>query len=175
MNYFIEKNTKACEVAEGERLMVPALLWLRMVRDIRARGMGVRESGAFLLGHRDGGIATVRKYIPYDVLDPHALDTGIVHIRSVGFKALWKRCRELGMEVLADVHTHGNAHPRQSDVDRDNPLITEAGHMALILPLFAGTLGWRFRNVAIYEYVGDYKWRDWSGPTRRQRIRFCMW
>lgn len=156
-------------------LQIPILLWLRLVRDIRRRGQGHRESGAFLLGKRGESGDMTKAYVCYDDLDPRCLDSGIVDFTAVGFAALWTRCRELDLEVLADVHTHSNERPRQSETDRLNPMLPEIGHMAFILPRFAGTWGWRFRNVAVYEYKGNYKWHDWGGPRRRDRVRHCLW
>lgn len=153
-------------------LRIPVLLWFRMVIDLRRRGGGMRESGAFLLGTRSQRDAVVKHYICYDDLDPHALDSGIVMIRREGFSNLWAECKRLRLQVLADVHTHGNDDPVQSESDRTNPMINQAGHIAFILPLFAGTWGWMFRNVAIYEYQGAFRWSDCRGKNRRSRVRF---
>ena len=38
-------------------------------------------------------------------------------------------CRETGLSVVADVHTHGGI-PRQSDADRRHPMIAVTGHIA---------------------------------------------
>jgi hypothetical protein len=148
-------------------------LWLRLVRDLRRRGGGYRESGAFLLGERSARGDTVRAYACYDDLDPRALDAGTVAVRGSGFSALWAGCRETGFEVLADVHTHPDDHPVQSGTDRVNPMISEVGHVALILPRYSGTRGLWFRDVAIYEYAGRHTWRDWGGARRRDRVRFA--
>lgn len=156
-------------------LEIPVLMWARLVRQLYRRGGQQRESGAFLLGTRGEGRDRVKGFACYDDLDPHALDTGVVMFDPSGFATLWKVCRRHECEVLADVHTHPDAHPRQSEADRTNPMMPEAGHVALILPSFAGTWGWRFRDVAIYEYAGDYRWHDWAGPRRRERVRFCWW
>ena len=150
---------------------MPMTLWFRLVCDLRRRGQGRRESGAFLLGVRSPGGDVVKVYIPYDELDPHALDTGVVVITGAGFAALWARCREFDLDVLGDVHTHpGRAF--QSETDRTNPMISERGHMALILPRYAASWGFFFSGVGIYEYAGRYQWNDWSGPRRRARVRF---
>jgi hypothetical protein len=66
-------------------------------------------------------------------LDPHALESGIVIMRSTGFTALWARCRARRMDVLADVHTHPDEHLRKSEADRTNPFIPEVGHVVLCL------------------------------------------
>ncbi len=156
-------------------LCIPVLVWIRLVFDLRRRGAGRRESGAFLLGVRGRSRDTVKAFASYDDLDPHALDSGIVVMDGSAYAALWKQCRERCLDVLADVHTHAGPGPRQSEADRTNPMISEPGHVALILPRFAGTWGWKFHDVAIYEYAGNYRWHDWSGARRRDRVRFCVW
>ena len=156
-------------------LSVPIFLWGKLIWDLHRRGEGCRESGAFLLGNRNGLHDHVKAYCCYDDLDAHALDSGIIQLRGSAFGALWNHCRRLGLHVIADVHTHGDDHPTQSHIDRMNPTIPEVGHVAFILPRFAGTWGWQFSNVAIYEYVGDFHWREWAGPVRDQRVRFCLW
>jgi proteasome lid subunit RPN8/RPN11 len=156
-------------------LRVPVLLWFNLIRDLYRRGGGRRESGAFLLGKRRHGRDVVKQYICYDDVDPDALKTGIVVIRSEGFSKLWAECKRLGLQVLADVHTHPNDYPTQSESDRTNPMISQAGHIAFILPSFAGTWGWRFKNVAIYEYLGAFRWTDLRGKRRHTRVRFRWW
>ncbi len=156
----------------SERLLsIPRLIWLRLVLDLRRRGHGRRESGAFLLGRAKGTVDDVNAYVCYDDVDPIALDTGIVIVRAVGFAALWERCRQLGMDVLADVHTHGDARPRQSPTDRANPMISRRGHVAMVLPVFATTWSWRLQCVAVSEYLGGYQWRDWRDEERAHRVR----
>jgi hypothetical protein len=159
---------------DNHRLLeIPIWLWVRLVRSMWRRGGKRRESGAFLLGTRaTAGRDRVRAFALYDDLDPHALDTGVVVFAPSGFGALWALCCRLGYEVLADAHTHANDDTRQSEADRLNPMIPEDGHVALILPKFAGTWGWKFRDVSIYEYAGDYQWRNWSRSIRRERVRF---
>ncbi len=145
-----------------------------MIKELRARGMRCRESGAFLLGTTDGNLGRVTRFVCYDDLDPCALDAGIVVFTGSGYSALWAQCKKLGVRVLGDVHTHGDEQPQQSETDRVNPMIPEHGHMALILPLFAGTWCWRFQGVAVYEYMGNYRWRNWSGRNRLQRVTFRL-
>lgn len=138
-------------------LMIRRHVWWALVRQLRVRGRGERESGAFLLGHRSSGNSVVKSFVCYDDADPKALDTGIVIIRSQGFKRLWSICRTRGLEVLADAHTHGDEAPRQSSTDRDNPVIAEPGHVALIIPSFAQISPYGFGRTAVYEYLGRYE------------------
>src|SRR5271166_1390760 len=97
------------------RLEIPALLWWRLVRQLKRRGGGRRESGAFLLGKT--GSSKVSCFICYDDLDKSALDTGIIVFRGRGFVRLWEYCKAQAMKVLADVHTHSGAWTGQSEAD----------------------------------------------------------
>lgn len=132
------------------------LLWRRLLAALRARGRGERESGAFLLGHRDAGRSRISVFVLYDDLDPHCLDTGIVHFDGRHFGRLWDLCKATGLTVVADVHTHpGGAW--QSGSDRAHPMIACAGHLALIVPRFA-TPPVRLRDVGLYRYLGAKHW-----------------
>src|SRR5437763_809190 len=97
-------NTPASE--RPRLLLVPVLLWVRLVWNLHRRGQGRRESGAFLLGVRGEGRDKVKAFALYDDLDPHALDTGIVVFRGGGYAALWNLCRQRRLAVVGDVHTH---------------------------------------------------------------------
>lgn len=143
-------------------------LWHLLTAALRERGLGgSRESGAFLLGQRDGPRARVLDFILYDDLDPHALDTGIVRFNGVYFSELWAACRERDMRVVADVHVHpGSAH--QSRSDQEHPMISRSGHIALVLPNFARSPLWR-SQVGIYRYAGK---KQWHTVPARERRRF---
>lgn len=111
-------------------------LWRRLIVELRARGRGVHESGAFLLGHRDATRSRIETFLLYDDLDPQRLNTGIVRIDGRCFGELWERCRTSGLTVVADVHTHP-VEAWQSGSDKTHPMIAAAGHLALIVPRFA--------------------------------------
>ncbi len=66
---------------KNKSLNISYWLWMALVRELRKRGYGERESGAFLLAKH--GSPHVTKFICYDDLDPTALDTGIIvfHVR----------------------------------------------------------------------------------------------
>src|SRR5436309_2948614 len=111
--------------------------WRRLLAGLRARGGGVRESGAFLLGRRyANGAARIESFILYDDLDPRALESGIIRLDGQHFGALWAQCRRRRVTVVADVHTHPGV-AEQSHSDRANPIISRENHIALILPRFA--------------------------------------
>jgi proteasome lid subunit RPN8/RPN11 len=133
---------------------------------LRERGRNAtRESGAFLLGYRTDGRARITDFILYDDLDPHALDTGIVHFDGRHFGTLWDICKQRGMSVVADVHVHpGGAG--QSSSDRDHPMISRADHIAFILPDFARPPVPQ-ESVGIYRYLGGKRWDTVPAATRR--------
>jgi proteasome lid subunit RPN8/RPN11 len=154
--------------APQHELSCSRLTWRRLLRDLRDRGNGVRESGAFLLGHEDKrGRRRITDYLLYDDLDPHALDTGIIHLDGSHFGKLWDLCAERKVIVVADVHTHPGGSG-QSSSDRAHPIIARAGHIALIVPNFAAAPV-DLTAIGIYRYGGGGRWN--TIPVR-QRQRF---
>ena len=142
-------------------------LWRRLKVKLRERGRRCcRESGAFLLGCRDGGNARIVDFVLYDDLDPHALDSGIVRFDGRYFSDLWAICKSRGLTVVADVHVHPGGSG-QSDSDRTHPMICQAGHIALILPRFATGAQPR-RDIGIYRYLGGKQWDTVQPSARRQ-------
>jgi hypothetical protein len=135
---------------------------------LKRRGNGVRESGAFLLGNLGG--CKIKHFIPYDDLDPAALDSGIIAFQGLGFVPLWNYCQRNRMQVLADVHTHGGKWTGQSETDRTNPMIETPGHVALIIPNFAHGNKASLKGVGIYEYLGNHKWRICNAKPGRVKI-----
>lgn len=140
------------------------LLWRRLLAALRARGEGCHESGAFLLGRRAGGKARVVDFVPYDDLDPHCLDSGIVQFDGAYFGRLWEICRKRALTVVADVHTHPGGSG-QSPSDRANPMIAQTGHLAFIVPNFAEGSP-RRKSIGMYRYRGGHQW-DVVPPDRR--------
>jgi proteasome lid subunit RPN8/RPN11 len=139
-----------------ESLRISIWLWMRLIHELRARGFGQRESGAFLL--RKQGSQRITKFICYDDMDPTALDSGIIIFHGAGFVPLWKICRREGMSVAADVHTHSDDWTGQSDADRTHPMIGKPGHVAMIVPHYAQGNLLSLSGVGIYEYAGSHRW-----------------
>ncbi len=151
----------AALVAPNHRLSCARTLWHAGLLELRKRGGGRRESGAFLLGTSSGGRRRVERFAYYDDLDPGCLDGGIVEFDGAGYGPLWQLCRESGLQVVADVHTHpGRA--RQSVLDRDNPMIATKGHVALIVPDYAQH-PFTMEELGVYEYEGAHAWTDHCG------------
>lgn len=144
------------------RLVCPRPIWIDGVTELKNRAAGRIESGAFLLGKTERGIRYIEKFVFYDDLDPTCFDNkfGIVEFDGRNFGKLWAMCRELSMTVVADVHVHPG-HYGQSPSDQQNPMIAEAGHLALILPHFAARQNYP-GSMGIYEYRGGRKWLDHS-------------
>lgn len=160
MNFSIRTTIRGL-VAPKHRLSCSSKLWKEGLAELCRRGDGIRESGAFLLGSRQGERRAITCFLYYNDLDPGCLDTGIVVFDGAGYGPLWQLCREAGLVVVADIHTHpGTA--RQSPTDRQNPMVAVSGHIALIIPEFARRTI-RLRDLGIYEYLGEHQWQDHSG------------
>jgi hypothetical protein len=156
--------------APHHRISCSWFVWRRLVATLRTRGRGrTRESGAFLLGYRNGSVARIVDFILYDDLDPHCLDTGIVRFDGRYFGQLWTICAERRLTVVADVHVHPGSET-QSDSDQAHPMISRAGHVALILPRFARHPVFR-RHIGIYRYLGAKRWSS-VPPTDRRNFLY---
>lgn len=148
---------------EQLQLAIAFEIWENLIKDLKGRGAGIRESGAFLLGSLKK--REITHYICYDELDPHALDSGIIIFDSSGFTPLWKFCKDNNLKVYADVHTHPDSWTGQSGVDKDNPMIVQAGHIALIIPHYAQTELQVLEGVSAYEYLGAKKWKSFAAAA----------
>lgn len=160
-------------VAPDHILSCNRALWANGLKELKKRGSGRRESGAFLLGFRAGDYRCIRRFVYYDDLDPHSLDSGIVVFDGAGYGPLWALCRDTGMTVVGDVHTHPGV-PRQSGADRVNPMVATSGHIALIVPNFAETVVGP-AHLGVYEYKGSHQWIDHSGPTATRFFYLGIW
>ena len=159
-------------LAPRHELSCSWLLWRRLTFALRERGRGEsRESGAFLLGQKQAGRpARIADFVLYDDLDPQALATGIVRFDGRHFGKLWALCRARRLTVVADVHVHPMGSG-QSPSDSAHPMISEPGHIALILPNFA-RLPIPREEVGIYRYQGAGEWETVPRATRRDF--FCI-
>lgn len=151
------------------KMIVPRSIWLRGLAELRRRGAERHEAGAFLLGKSEKGRSVVSHWIFYDDLDPDAYSSGVCVLYADSFDRLWSECRKSGMAVIADLHTHpGSAE--QSHSDRTNPMVSTAGHVALIVPDFARGPHWRHR-LGVYRYEGDHQWTNLSGWSARRLLK----
>lgn len=141
-----------------DAIFMPRRLWRNLIADLRVRGEGRRESGAFLLAQPDS--THIAAHVCYDDLDPAALDTGIIVFHGSGYARLWQLCEAQQLRVAADVHTHPGDWTEQSYADATHPMVGTPGHVALIVPNFARGNSSSLRGVGIYRYRGNHQWQD---------------
>lgn len=159
MTFSIRATIRAFVVPE-HRLNCPRALWLGLLAELRSRGGGRHETGAFLLGREIDGRLQVDDAVYYDDLDPEAYASGVCVLHGPAFAILWAICRERRLTVVADVHTHpGRAF--QSGADRTNPMVARAGHVAIIVPDFAAHPVDQ-TALGVFEYRGKHQWFDRS-------------
>jgi hypothetical protein len=101
-------------------------------------------------------VAQIVDFVLYDDLDSNCLNSGIVRFDGRYFGFLWEICQQRSLTVVADVHTHPGASD-QSDSDRNHPMISRVGHIALIVPRFAATPV-RRSEIGMYRYQGAKLW-----------------
>ena len=107
----------------------------------------------------------IEEFVYYDDIDPTCFRHGFVEFNGAKLGMVWQKCRDSKMAVVADVHVHPGPFG-QSPSDRDNPMIPQAGHLAIIIPDFAV----RSRlpgGIGVYEYLGARQWRDYSSNGKR--------
>jgi len=156
-------------------IRLPVWRWARLIFDLRRRGAGRGESGAFLLGRNGTNPARVTAYLCYDDVDAGAYQGGAIAFHAAGYSALWKHCKEKQLQVLADVHTHPGADVRQSPIDQRHPMVPVVGHTAMIVPHFANTAWWSLDAIGVYEYLGNFKWRAHQPSEQPQRVKLSLW
>ena len=160
-------------VAPSHRISLPGPLWRKLFDELERRGENRHESGAFLLGVRQGERREVIDVVFYEDLDKDAYSTGVCILHAPAFARLWNLCRERKLTVLGDVHTHpGLSH--QSSSDRTNPMVARGGHVAIIVPNFAATPA-DITQLGIYEYRGNHRWFDRSSRNSGRFLYVGMW
>ena len=148
-------------------LEIGACLWARLIADLARTGDGHRESGAFLLGNLEPR-RTVTAYLLYADIAPDSQHVDYVLLRGRHMAKVWEECERWRVLVVADVHTHPDA-PVQSRSDRANPIISVAGHIALIVPRFAQGKVTR-STVGVHQFQGEGKWHSWFGLDAAVRL-----
>lgn len=158
MSFFSRATTSA---APRPRLRFEAILWEKLIGKLRERGGGMRESGAFVLGTGNGAERVAKRIVSYDDLDPDCLNEGYVHFDGRYYGRLWELCAESSLSVVADVHTHPYG-AGQSDSDKTHPMVSIAGHIALIVPNYAQN-AIEASDVGVYVYRGRHRWTAYRG------------
>jgi proteasome lid subunit RPN8/RPN11 len=139
-------------------LQIEAPFWDLLLDELKRRGNGERESGAFLLAKPNS--RRVTKPLFYDDLCPGCLDEGYVRFDSSGYVRLSDICQSEKIKVVADVHTHPGMWTGQSPSDREHPMMPRKGHVGLIVPLYAQGPRRELDGVGAYLYCGDGRWED---------------
>lgn len=160
----MHRNIEAA--APPEPLLLKAAFWGWLVASLRARSLGIRDSGAFLLGRRDGDSRHARRALFFDDLAPDSYGPDGIRLSARNFATLWAVCREERLSVVADIHVHCGP-PRQSAADRTNPMIAQPGHVAIILPFLARRTI-EPELVGLFRYRGGHDWDDLGGAGARR-------
>lgn len=172
MNFSIKAIIRAY-VAPKHRLICPSRKWRQILGELERRGEHRHESGAFLLGVETEGRREVLDAIYYDELDPDAYSSGVCVLHGDAFAKLWALCRQKNLTAVADVHTHP-VEAFQSCTDRENPMVAQVGHIAIVIPNFARRPV-HSRQLRIYEYCGQHEWTDRSSARARGYFYTGMW
>jgi proteasome lid subunit RPN8/RPN11 len=148
-------------------------MWHELMAELRRRGDGRRESGAFLLARVVGDRRKVARVIYLDDLDPNCLNGGI-KLQGLAYSKLWDICAEAGLLVVGDVHTHPGSWVNQSSIDADNPMVAQRGHVALIVPYLASRHV-APKDVGVHLYQGEDGWTTWTGYAAAKRLKVNRW
>jgi len=150
-------------------LELPDSLFSALIADLAQSGRGIKESGAFLLGRADGAGRRVSSYLMYDVVAPESSRKhAVVTLTAQEMARAWSHCYATGLQVVADVHTHPKG-PRQSISDRAHPIVSVAGHVALIVPYFS-TRNPRPIDLGVHVFEGNGHWRSLFGQQAHDAL-----
>jgi len=151
-------------------LKLPRALYGNLVADLARSGAGVVESGAFLLGTLDSDERHVTGYLPYEaVASQSRRRPAYVAFTAEEMARAWDYCYRSKVQVVADVHTHP-AGPMQSLSDRAHPIVSLAGHVALIVPHFA-LHNPQPADLGVHQFLGGGRWRSLFGDDAARALQ----
>lgn len=172
MSFFIRKAIRGfagphslVRMSQGE--------WTGLIAELGRRAGGVRESGAFLLQRVSGPPGRVDRVLYFDDLDPRSLNGG-VSLDAAAFGRLWGLCKSEGVQVIADLHTHPGDFVQQSSIDRANPLVSLAGHVAVVVPHLASEAV-EPNDCGVHLYLGAHQWRSRYGRDAARAVYVGRW
>jgi hypothetical protein len=138
-------------------MMISIIRWFFLIRGLRKRGSGIKESGAFLVAKSNSN--KVSKIVYYDELDTNVSDTGIIVFNGLGHGKLAEVLEEYSGKVIADIHTHPGSNTNQSSSDQRHPMSRLKGHIAIIAPNYAENWFLSPKLCSVYMYLGSFKWK----------------
>lgn len=151
-------------------LEMPRAIFDALVADLAKSGRGIKEAGAFLLGHVNQHGRRVSSYLMYDlVATESSLKHAYVVFTSEEMGRAWAHCNATGLQVVADVHTHPMG-PGQSVTDRAHPIVSVSGHVALIVPYFAMRSPQPV-DLGVHVFEGAGQWRSMFHQAAHDSIR----
>ena len=140
-------------------LEISRTLYDALISGLAKSGRGTKEAGAFLLGHADDDGRRVSAYLMYDVVATESSRKhAYVAFTATEMARAWQHCSATGLQVVADVHTHP-VGPKQSLTDRAHPIVSVAGHVALIVPYFAMRASQPI-DLGVHVFEGAGRWRS---------------
>lgn len=140
-------------------LEIPRAIYGTLVTDLAKSGSGIKEAGAFLLGHIVDQDRRVFSYLMYEVIATESSRKHAYVAFTAGEMArAWEHCYATGLQVVADIHTHPLG-PGQSVTDRAHPIISVPGHVALIAPFFA-MHDPQPVDLGVHVFEGAGRWRS---------------
>lgn len=150
-------------------LEMPHGVYGNLIRDLARSGGGVAEAGAFLLGAVSSGARRVSSYLLYEQVAPQSRrQHDYVAFTAEETARAWDYCYRNGVQVVADVHTHP-AGPQQSRSDREHPIVSLAGHVALIVPHFALRKP-QPADLGLHVFLGQGRWCSLFGADAAQAL-----
>lgn len=154
----------------ARHLVVSGSLWRSTWEGLHARGDGERETACVWAGTRDRDVETAETIIFLDDL-PGTIGRRLQHRTSrEAVAALFARTRELGLVIVADIHTHPADWVDLSLVDQAHPIEYRIGLLAMVLPDFADGAP-ELTRTGVHEYLGDGRWKTLRGADVLWRVR----
>ena len=148
----------------------PLGLFQSLIVDLARSGRGFKESGAFLLGKQEDSRRFVTSYLMYDkIASESSRSHAYVAFTAQEMARAWEHCYATGLQVVADVHTHPFG-PRQSISDRAHPIVSVAGHVALIVPNFAQGSP-QPQDLGVHLFCGAGRWQSMFDEEAQAAIR----
>ena len=144
-----------------KKVTISYLQWFKLIRGLKHRSKGVKESGAFLLTKPNS--CRIFRVVFYDQFDISVSDTGIIQFKG-GYN-FYIYLERQNLEVFADIHTHPSDATNQSRSDKNHPMIRIKGHIAIIAPEYASNILLTPKDCSFYEYLGGYEWAKFPNSS----------